>query len=149
GLDGSGQSIAILAASSINVADVQDFRRLFGLPPNDPQVIINGRNPGITNSPQAFEKEAIIDTEWAGAAAPRAAIRVVVSASTSSTTGFDLSAVYAVNNSLAPIISGSYGFCESTLGTAGNQFHSQLWQQAAAQGITVIIGTGDGGSSDC
>src|SRR5262249_31148713 len=31
----------------------------------------------------------------------------------------------------------------------GNQFHNQLWQQAAAQGITVLIGTGDGGSAEC
>ena len=148
GLDGSGQSIAILAASNVNVSDVRNFRQVFGLPANDPQVVVNGRDPGVTNKPQAFEKEAVIDAEWAGAVAPGAAIRLIVSESTNSTSGSDLSAEYAVDNNVAPVLSGSYAFCESTLGPAGNQFHNRLWQQAAAQGMTVVIGTGDGGAAD-
>jgi hypothetical protein len=35
------------------------------------------------------------------------------------------------------------------LGTAGNQFYNSLWQQAAAQGITVVISAGDNGSAGC
>ena len=31
-IDGTGQTIAIVAASNINVQDVRDFRNLFGLP---------------------------------------------------------------------------------------------------------------------
>ena len=46
-------------------------------------------------------------------------------------------------------MSESYGQCELGLGTAGNQFYNQLWQQAAAQGITVFISTGDNGSAGC
>jgi len=41
-IDGTGQTIAIVAASNINVQDVRDFRNLFGLPANDPQIIVNG-----------------------------------------------------------------------------------------------------------
>jgi uncharacterized protein (TIGR03437 family) len=149
GIDGTGQDIAILAASSVNVQDIRNFRSLFGLSANDPVILINGRSPGVTNKPQAFETEAVADIEWAGATAPGATIKLVVSADTNGTSGFDLSAVYAVNNNVAPILSASYSFCEQTLGASGNQFHRNLWQQAAAQGITVIIGTGDGGSADC
>jgi len=149
GLNGFGQSIAILAASNINIEDVRNFRRVFGLPASDPVIILNGRDPGAINQPQPFEREAVTDVEWAGAVAPGATIRLIVSASTNSTSGFDLSAEYAVDNDVASILSGSYSFCESTLGAAGNQFHNRIWQQAAAQGITVVIGTGDGGSSDC
>jgi uncharacterized protein (TIGR03437 family) len=149
GIDGSGQSIAIAAASNIDLADVRNFRSVFGLPPRDPFVIVNGRNPGVLNRPQPFEKEAISDVEWAGGVAPAATIQLVVSASTNSTSGFDLSVEYAVDNNVAPVLSASYSYCESALGVAGNQFYSSLWQQASAQGITVLIGTGDGGSAEC
>jgi uncharacterized protein (TIGR03437 family) len=112
-------------------------------------IILNGRDPGVINRPQPLEKEAISDVEWAGAVAPGVAIQLVVSASTNATSGLDLSVEYAVDNNLSPVLSASYSFCEASLGTAGNQFHSRLWQQAAAQGITVLIGTGDGGSAEC
>src|SRR6185437_2922495 len=46
-------------------------------------------------------------------------------------------------------MSESYGLCEVFLGTAGNQFFGTLWQQAAAQGITVMVSAGDGGSAGC
>jgi subtilase family serine protease len=34
------------------------------------------------------------------------------------------------------------------LGTANNQFINNLWEQAAAQGQTVFVSTGDSGSYD-
>jgi len=146
-IDGLGQHVAILAESRIDVQDARNFRRLFGLPANDPNVVINGPDPGIVKGP--IETEAITDVEWVGAVAPRATIDLVVSARTRTTPGFDLSAEYVVDHNIAPIVSGSYGVCELFLGRAGNEFYRQLWQQAAAQGITVLIGSGDGGSSYC
>jgi hypothetical protein len=50
---------------------------------------------------------------------------------------------------MAGVMSESYGLCEAALGTAGNRFYQSLWQQAAAQGITVVIPTGDNGSAGC
>jgi len=46
-------------------------------------------------------------------------------------------------------MSESYGACEVALGTAGNAFYNSLWEQAAAQGITVSLSAGDGGSAGC
>jgi subtilase family serine protease len=46
-IDGAGQSIAIIGESNINLQDVRDFRNMFGLPPNDPAVIVDGPDPGI------------------------------------------------------------------------------------------------------
>jgi subtilase family serine protease len=140
GIDGAGQTIAIVAASNINIQDVRDFRNLFGLPAKDPVIIVNGPDPGVVQNQNGnrLETEADSDVEWAGAVARGATIDLVVSKSTNSTFGADLSAEYIVNHNLAPILSGSYSFCELTLGTAGNQFHNMLWQQAAAQGITVF-----------
>jgi hypothetical protein len=73
----------------------------------------------------------------------------VPSASTSSTAGIDLSALYVIENNLAPTVSESFGECELFLGTAGNIFESSIREQAAAQGITFINSSGDEGSARC
>ncbi len=145
-IDGTGQTIAVVAESNINIQDVRDFRNFFGLPAKDPQIIVSGPDPGLVMSD---ETEADLDVEWSGAIAPNATIDLVVSESTESSLGADLSAQYAVDNNLAPILSVSFGICEAALGTSGNQFFNQLWQQAAAQGITVLVATGDSGSAVC
>jgi hypothetical protein len=145
GIDGTGQTIAIVGETNIHVTDVENFRSLFGLPANDPQVILNGPDPGIDGD----ETEALLDVSWSGAVAKNATIDLVVSASTETSLGVDLSALYIVDNNVAPVMSESYGECEATLGNAGNAFYNALWQQAAAQGITVVISAGDGGSAGC
>jgi hypothetical protein len=146
GIDGTGQTIAIVGESNIRLTDVENFRSLFGLPAKDPQVIVNGIDPGIVGGD---ETEALLDVSWSGAVAKNATIDYVVSASTESTLGVDLSALYIVDNNLAPVMSESYGECERVLGNAGNAFYNSLWQQAAAQGITVMVSAGDGGSAGC
>ncbi|HZC25164.1 MAG TPA: S53 family peptidase, partial [Candidatus Binatia bacterium] len=145
GINGTGETIAIVGESNINVQDVANFRSLFGLPVNNPTVILNGPDPGLAPD----ESEADIDVQWSGAVAPNATIDFVVSQSTESTAGVDLSAVYIVENNLAPVMSESYGYCELGLGASGNQFYSNLWQQAAAEGITVFVSSGDNGSAGC
>jgi hypothetical protein len=145
GIDGTGQTIAIVGESNIHVTDIENFRGLFGLPANDPHVILNGPDPGVVGD----ETEAILDVSWSGAVAKNATIDLVVSASTETALGVDLSALYIVDNNVAPVMSESYGQCESTLGNAGNAFYNALWQQAAAQGITVLVSAGDGGSAGC
>src|SRR5262249_44193192 len=95
------------------------------------------------------EGEADLDVQWAGAVAPGATVYFVVSASTPAAAGIDLSALYIIEHNLAAVMSESYGGCESSLGSAGNRFYSSLWEQAAAQGITVILSSGDGGSAGC
>ena len=145
GFDGSGQTIAIVARSRINLADVDVFRRAFNLPFNDPNVIISGPDPGFT--PDSVE--ASLDVEWAGAVAPKAIVDLVISASTTTTDGVALSVAYIVDNNLAGVMSVSFNECERNLGTAGNSFFNALWQQAAAQGISVFVAAGDNGAAGC
>jgi subtilase family serine protease len=147
GINGTGQTIAVLGESNVNVQDVIDFRTIFGLPQNfsAQNIILNGPDPGRNSG----EIEADLDIQWAGAVAPGATIDFVASASTETTSGIHLSALYAVENNLAGVISVSFGACEQDLGSTGNQFFNSLWQQAAAQGITVIVSAGDSGSAGC
>jgi hypothetical protein len=147
GVNGTGQTIAIVGRTNINPADPTTFWSLFGLtvPANKLNIILNGTDPGINGD----EAEADIDVQWSGAVAPQATIDFVTSATTDTSDGVDLSAIYIVENNLAPVVSESYGECELGLGTAGNQFYNAIWEQAAAQGISVFVSSGDNGSAGC
>jgi subtilase family serine protease len=144
GIDGTGQSIAIVGRSNISIPDIEQFRSLLGLPVNDPQVIVNGDDPGQILGDFT---EAMLDVTWSGAVAPKAQILFVVSQSNFSD-GIDVSAAYIVDHNLAPVMSTSYGSCEALLGS-GNSFYDALWQQAAAQGITSFVSAGDNGGAGC
>ena len=146
GVDGRGQTIAVVSRSNIQIADVQNFRSYFGLPALDPVITLNGPDPGLVKDD---ESEADLDVQWAGAVAPGATVNLVVSKDTLTSDGIDLSAQYIVDNNLASIMTLSYGLCESDLGASGRHFYNALWQQAAAQGMTVFVASGDSGVSDC
>lgn len=147
GTNGSGKTIAIVGRSKVEVTDVDTFQQVFNLPANAPHMIVNGTDPGFTGDNDAVE--ASLDVEWAGAVAPAARIDLVVSQSTTTTDGVDLSSSYIVDQNLADVISVSFGNCESNLGTAENAFLAALWQQAAAQGISVFVAAGDTGAAGC
>jgi pseudomonalisin len=146
GIDGTGQSIAIVARCTLSTSNVANFRSQTGLPAITPTVIFNGQAPGACNGDE--KAEVYLDAEWSGAVAKGAAIQVVVSKS-GATDGVDLSAQYIVNNNLAPVMSTSFGSCEADNGTADNQFWANLWQQAASQGITTVVASGDSGAAGC
>ena len=148
-VDGTGVTLAIVADSNINPTDVSDFRSLFGLSANftSANIIVNGPDPGISG-PTGDEGEADLDVETAGMVAPGAIIKLVVSEPTLTAEGVDLSALYIVDNNMADVMSESFGACEAALGTS-NPFQNLLWEQAAAQGITVMVSTGDNGSAGC
>ncbi|HEX4650248.1 MAG TPA: Ig-like domain repeat protein [Granulicella sp.] len=162
GTNGTGETIAIVNDSNINPALVTNFRTLFGLPAfasaastTGPafQTIIDGNDPGIDgindpDGPNYDSIEAYLDVEWSGAVARNANIDLVIGADTALEPGLILAAEHAVYGNVAPILSLSFGECESQLGS-GNAFLNELWEQAAAQGITVLVSAGDSGSAGC
>jgi len=144
-LDGTGANIAIIGFSTIAVTDAHDFRALFGLPVNDPIIVNNGPDPGFSGE----EGEADLDTQWSGAVAPKATIHYVLSEGTLTSDPLFLGAEYVIDNNTDDVMSLSFGNCEAALGTASNNFFLALWEQAAAQGITVTVSAGDGGTAGC
>ncbi len=154
---GQGESIAILDFSNVNMDLVKQFRAMFGLSTSNlPQVVIDGNDPGIDgiNNPDGpyfgSSGESYLDVEWAGAVAPQATIDLVIAADTALENGGLLAAEHAVYGNIAPIISSSIdvGGCEQEAGSL-NAFMSSLWEQAAAQGQTVVVAAGDDGSAGC
>ena len=142
-IDGTSVTIAVIGDSNIDIQDTRSFRSLFGLPTNDPKVVLAGPDPGRSFN----EVEANVDVQWSGAVAKGANIDLVIAADTNTTFGGDIAAEFVIDNNLASILSESFGACELQLGTSGNQMYNSLWQQAAAQGITVLIPAGDTGSA--
>ena len=152
-VNGAGQTIAIINDSNVNIDLVNQFRTLFNLPANPPQVIIDGNDPGVDginnpDGPNGDSIEAYLDVEWSGAVAPGATIDLVIAADTSLEPGVYLAMEHAVYGNVAPVISLSFGGCEAALGST-NSFMNGLWEQAAAQGQTVMVSTGDNGSAGC
>lgn len=136
GFDGTGQKLVIAGQTSVNLSDIRSFRSQFGLPAKDPQLVLYGKDPGILSGDQV---EANLDLEWSGAVARGATIIYVYSTNVFS------SVQYALDQNLAPVISLSYGGCESA-GVAG---YRNMALQANAQGITWMNSSGDQGAAGC
>ena len=146
GTNGTGTTIAIVGRSNINLADVAGFRSAAGLAARIPSVILVSTNPGLVAGDQ---DESTLDVEWSGAVAPSATVKFVVGASTATTDGIDLSAQYVVNHAAAQVMSTSYGSCEGDMGATEMSFYNSLWQQAASEGISSLVSSGDAGAAGC
>jgi uncharacterized protein (TIGR03437 family) len=137
GLDGTGQSIAIVGESDVYASDLSQFRTRYGLAANTPRMVLyGGADPGVTGA----LVEGELDLEWAGAIAPKASLTYVYGASAFS------AMLYAIEANLAPIVSVSYGTCE--VGVAAPAYEA-IAQQANAQGITIVAASGDSGAAAC
>jgi subtilase family serine protease len=146
GTDGTGETIGIIGTSNINLAQVDAYRTLFNLPADHTQVIVDGNDPG---DPIAPNVEAFLDVEVSGAVAPNATVNFYVAGGQPFQDSLALAALRAIEDNQASVMSLSYGNCEQLLGNAGNQLWNGLWMQAAAQGQTVMVSSGDSGPATC
>jgi hypothetical protein len=145
GIDGTGITIGIIGQSDVLLSDVQIYRSLFGLPVNNFHRIQVGADPGTI----ADDGESDLDLEVSGAMAPNATINFYTSGESDFGGGIDSAMEYVVENNDADIISLSYGECEQNLGAGGNAFYNIIYEQAAAQGQSIFVSTGDSGPDVC
>ena len=144
-LNGTGITIAVMGQSAIRPADVTAFRAAAGLSATLPiqTLVPTSTNPGFSANDI---DEAQLDVEWSGAGAPGATINFIYS-----TDVINSSLTYAIDTSptIAPIITISYGGCESGFSSSFVSSTNQLLQMANAKGITVMSSSGDSGATDC
>jgi len=147
---GNGVTIGVVGRSNLfnEGQDARQFDVIFwgGVPANL-QVILNGPDPGDLGGGE--EAEATLDATWSGGLATGATVDFVVSASTNTTDGVDLSELYIIDNNLTDIMTESFGGCEADQSSAEASAISSLAQQAAAEGITYIVSSGDSGVAGC
>jgi hypothetical protein len=146
-INGTGSTIAVVARSNVNPQDVTDFRNNFGVSGPFPQIVLNGADPGDLGGGE--EIEAVLDISYSGALAQQANVNFVVSASTNTTDGVDLSEMYVIDHNFGDVMTESFGGCEEGATASEAAGISNLAEQAAAQGITYLVSTGDNGSAGC
>ena len=146
-IQGQNQNIAVVARSNFDLNDVENFMTVFLISTPAFLTTVNGPDPGDLGDGE--ELEVTLDLSWAGAIANRAYIIPVISATTNTTDGIDLSEAYIVDNNLADVMTESFGSCEAAQTSTEAQGYATLAEQAAAQGITYLVASGDSGAEGC
>ena len=151
---GSGQTVVVIEDTLMaNTSDVATFRSAFGLSGyagTFTQGYVSGPMTCNASGVNGDEGEAALDAEWAGASAPDAKVQLAACADTSGVFGGFIALENLINSATPPpIISISYGECEAAMGSAANASYVTAYQQAAAEGISVFVSSGDEGAASC
>jgi len=168
GIDGTGQKIAVVGRSRVYEPDVRSFQQMAGLATRYPVVIIppDGVDPGPPlstctddTSPTCGhpadeigdQGEATLDVQRAGSVAPGATVDLIVSGTANSVDGVYISMDYAIDTNPVPakILSISFTTCEANNSRAAAESVDDLFAQAAAEGISVFVASGDAGVAGC
>jgi len=160
GLDGAGEAIGIVGEARTNFADFSNFDHVTGAGVPNPTEIVPTAYGGIDPGPpftapptggasDGYQGEATLDVLRAGSIAPQAKLLLVVA--TPASGGIAAAAEYLVQTTPVPaqVMTISFGACESEAGFSGVSYWDGLFQQAAAEGISVFVSSGDSGASGC
>ncbi len=144
---GSACSIAVVGQSDVQASDLAAFRSAAHLPAKAVTVLIPpfAIDPGFQSGD---EGESDLDLEWSNAIAPNASV-VFVTTDFTVDSGVVDSIFYGIDNDIAPIMTISYGVCEADWPSSDLAAQTLLYQQANAQGMTVVAASGDLGAADC
>ena len=151
-LTGTGVTIGIAGDSNVDGlasgSNVANYRSLFGLPTLSAgsKVVVDGSDPGVGSGD---EVEALLDLQVASAVAPGADLIFYTAQDTTFQSGLYLAIQRALDDNAVNILNVSFGGCEAYQTQSGNQEILNFWEQAAAQGISVTVSTGDSGSAGC
>jgi len=160
GYTGKGQSIMVVEDTYLySTGDWTVFRKTFGLARPYPYGTLSQVSPagaitctnpgfqGVSSDPgYGDDGEAIIDVEWASAAAPNAAIILAACTDTNTTFGGLIALENTLNGpagSLPSVVSISYGESEPSNGAAANLAYSTAYQQAVTEGVSIFVSSGD------
>jgi uncharacterized repeat protein (TIGR01451 family) len=156
GLSGQGQTIVVIEDTNVySTADWTTFRSTFGLSGYTSGSFTQTQpsGAGSCSNPKNIlpnESEAILDAEWASAAAPNAAIVLASCKDTTTTFGGLIALENLVNGASPPaIVSISYSECEAENGATANATYASTYQQAVAEGTSVFVAAGDEGAASC
>jgi subtilase family serine protease len=161
GTNGTGANVAVIEEVDIEYGtvnpdtgqatggDVATFRSIFGVPGTLSMYVYHGFGPDTCNDPGVPDTgediEASLDAEWANAVAPSSNL-IFMSCDDTVDDGIFTSLQALVDNSLGDSMSLSYGESELDADSATISFLNTEYAQAAAQGQSVFISSGDSGS---
>lgn len=147
GYNGTGQSIAIVGQSEVNLSDIEHFESAAGLTVKDPTLVLVPGS-GTAQYSSGDQAESDLDLEYSGGLGTGATVYFIYVGNNQNYSVFD-SVQYAVDTRIAPIISVSYGACETDLSSGDFSTLESIMQQGASQGQSIIAASGDDGSTSC
>jgi kumamolisin len=144
GLQGQGQTVGVFELDGYSLSDVQTYTRCFG---GGKVPIQNVILDGFNGQPGAGAIEVELDMQVILSQAPKLA-KLIVYEAPNTTQGYNDEFARIVKDR-TPVISVSWGDCEKNMGQQEVKQENQFFQQAAAQGQTILVAAGDSGSASC
>jgi subtilase family serine protease len=144
GIDGSGQTIALMELDDYKDSDISSFQQKYNIAGGTlTRVPVDG---GVS-SPADGAAEVSLDIEIAQSVAPKANQLIYEGPNT----GQGINDIYSqiVSDNKAKQVSISWGLCESQSGSAEIQTLGDIFAQGAAEGISFFAASGDDGAYDC
>ncbi len=143
GLDGSGQSVAVVSFDTFDARDIASFDNATGVSGPAVQIV---RLPGAAKKPGAGEDEVSLDLETIRAIAPKAQI-------------YDYEAPQSANwsdvinriveDGRVQIVSISWGRCEPFADPSAGDPDDVALASAEMAGLSIFVSSGDNGAYDC
>lgn len=161
GFTGSGQTVGIIGRSRVFAADITNYSARMNVAVPTPTIIIptGGQDPGAACGATSGctvsddQLESTLDVDRVGSTAPGAAIEQIISKSIGNSDGVVIALQYAVDTYgtavHANVLSISYAECETSAGASLTSMVDALYAQAAMQGQTVVVCSGDSGAAMC
>ncbi len=143
GLDGSGQSVAVVSFDTFDPRDIAAFDRATGISGPAIQPV---RLPGASKTPGDGQDEVSLDLETIRAIAPKAQI-YDYEAPQSATWSDIINRI--VEDHRVGIVSISWGLCEPVAGPAVGDPDDVALASAELSGLSIFVSTGDSGAYDC
>jgi subtilase family serine protease len=144
GLQGQGQTVGLFELDGYSASDIQTYAQCFGggsVPLSN--VVLDGFN----GQPGQGAIEVELDIETIISMAPKLS-KLVVYEAPNTTQGYNDEFARIVTNR-TPVVSVSWGQCETASGQSEANQENQYFQEAAAQGQTILVAAGDSGSEGC
>jgi subtilase family serine protease len=141
---GAGQTVALFEEQPYDPSDVAAYQACYGTNVPISNIDVDG-GPGPDQPGSTDDGESALDLEQVIGLAPKVSILDYQGPQTAVVQIFS----QIVSDDRAKVISSSYGVCEALTGGTVVNAESPLLQEAAAQGQSFFISSGDSGSSMC
>jgi subtilase family serine protease len=144
---GAGQTVALFEQEPFDPADISAYQECFGTSATVSSVDVDGGPEG----PVSEDGESALDIEQIIGLAPQAHVIVYQGPEEQEVAPVDIISAI-VSQDQAKVISSSWGVCESLAADFGPTViaaENTLLQEAAAQGQSFFVSSGDTGSEQC
>ena len=149
-ITGTGQRVMILGGSRLTPSDVSLFESDTALSQYTPNYVLDPAyaDPGVYNK-DGSQIEATLDFERVYGTAPGAQVDLLIAANWLNGTVNQSLILYAINTINDPVMSLSFGACENLQTVGYVKQEDAMYSQAASQGITTLVSSGDAGVTGC